>query len=296
MEDAFQIMKRILLFGAAGMLGSAIYNVLKDKYDLVTTSRDIEGRALLYHAYGGKSEHHLFDVSEVYKGYQNRNNTYLEGFLNTIGPVDHVINAIGITIPHALKDPGETLFVNGAFPNILANRFGDTMIHITTDCVYSGKNGAPYDEDSPKSPTDLYGLSKSIGEPSLCLTIRTSIIGPELRGHTGLLDWFLKQTGEVQGYINHMWSGITTHQFGLLCDWVLSKTWVEPGIYHVYTSPISKFRMLCAFNRRFKKNLEIIPVAADPLDRTMTSIYPLADALKIPDFYTMLGQMPWPRH
>ncbi len=202
-------MKRVLLLGATGMLGSAVYGVLNKKYDLILGVRNTDKLALLEKAYGGTSRHTVlpFDADLIYQDYTARKGApgeYLTEFLRRAGKVEHVINAIGVTIPFSLREPALTFFINGALPHILAQSFGEKLIHITTDCVYDGKEGFPYNEESLKSPTDVYGLSKSLGEPTCCLTIRTSIIGRELDGMTGLLEWFLKLRSNhgIAGFIS----------------------------------------------------------------------------------------------
>ena len=202
------------------MLGSAVYGVLNKKYDLVLGIRNAEKADLLKKRFGEADRVKIvpFDAAHIYQEHAAKKgfpSEFVAQFLRQVGDVDRVINAVGVTIPFALRDPAMTFFVNGALPHILAERFGEKLIHITTDCVYNGKDSFPYDENSRKSPTDLYGLSKSMGEPASCLTIRTSIIGRELDGYTGLLEWFLQQRGRtITGFAEHYWNGITTQQFG----------------------------------------------------------------------------------
>jgi len=193
--------KNILILGATGMLGSAVYGHLRNKYKLIVSLRDNRKIKLLEKAYGKMKGHRaiVFDAAGVYNdflgsgGYPGK---YFNNFVKEVGKVDYVINAVGITKPFSLENPALTMFINGALPHILSSIFKDKLIHITTDCVYDGLIGFPYNERSSKTPVDLYGLSKSMGEPEASLTLRTSIIGRELEGHTGLLDWFLKQEGK----------------------------------------------------------------------------------------------------
>src|SRR3989344_30113 len=213
------IMKRVLILGATGMLGSALYDVLKDKYNLLLSTRDTNKISLLEKKYGllRKSEVVEFDADILYKEYLGKKGSpskYLTSFVDKIGNIDYVINALGVTIPFSLQNPALTFFINGALPHILAGVFGEKLIHITTDCAYNGKEGFPYTENSSKSPVDIYGLSKSLGEPTSCLTLRTSIIGRELEGFTGFLEWFLQQEGkELTGFAEHFWNGVTTREF-----------------------------------------------------------------------------------
>jgi dTDP-4-dehydrorhamnose reductase len=288
--------RKVLLLGATGMLGSAVYAVLNKKYDLVLGIRKVEKADLLKKRFGEAERAKIvpFDAAQIYREYAAKKgfpSEYLAQFLGQVGEVDRVINAVGVTIPFALRDPAMTFFVNGALPHILAERFGERLIHITTDCVYNGKDSFPYDENSPKTPTDLYGLSKSMGEPASCLTIRTSIIGLELDGYTGLLEWFLQQRGKtITGFAQHYWNGITTQQFGKLCDQIMESPEAYPrrGVYHVYSTVVSKYEMLLAFQRKFNVPCTIQADTENKLNRTMTTVKELNLKLHVPSFDEML--------
>ena len=290
---------KVLLLGATGMLGSAVYDGLKDRYSLIVTARTKEKIALLDKAYGYVHKHRVveFDATNMYENFAAKKgapSAYYSQFLAEVGDVDFVINAIGITIPSALDNAALTFFVNGALPHILARTFGSKLIHITTDCVYSGKEGFPYDENSPKTPPDIYGLAKSLGEPTTCLTLRTSIIGRELEGFTGLLEWFLQQNGKtIKGFTHHFWSGVTTHEFGHVCDRIMSdrKRFPDTGLCHVFSNSVSKYEMLCAFKEKFNINCEIVPDDANKINRTLSTIYDLNAKLAIPSFADMLAKM-----
>jgi dTDP-4-dehydrorhamnose reductase len=292
--------KKILILGAGGMLGSGVYYALKDKYSLILTFRNKKEADLLNQKYGGVKNHRVeeLDLEFMYKDYVERKGNpgeYFQNFLKKIGHVDYVINAIGIIIPHALKNPALTFFINSAFPHILANIFGEKLIHITTDCVFNGKEGFPYDENSPHSPVDIYGISKSLGDSKNCLTLRTSIIGRELQGFTGLLEWFLQQKGKtIKGFTQHFWNGITTVEFGKICDKIISnpEKYPKKGIYHIFSNTLSKYEMLLKFREKYKINVEIIPDDSTKLNRTLTTIYPLCSQLQIPSFDEMLKELP----
>jgi dTDP-4-dehydrorhamnose reductase len=292
-------MKKVLLLGATGMLGSAVYDVLKDKYNLVISVRNKNKRDLLDKAYGGIKNHKVveFDASFLYqefvekKGYPSN---YLSNFLKDIGEVDYVINAIGITIPYSLENQALTFFINGAFPHMLANIFGKKLIHITTDCVYNGKEGFPYDENSLKTSVDIYGLSKSLGEPTNSLTIRTSIIGREIEGFTGLLEWFLHQKEKsITGFANHYWNGITTKQFGKICDEIMTnpKKYPQTGLYHVFSTTISKYEMLLKFKEKYNIDCDIRKDEEQKLNRTLSTIYDFNKKLNIPSFDKMIEEL-----
>jgi dTDP-4-dehydrorhamnose reductase len=292
-------MKRVVLLGATGMLGNAVYDVFKDDYELVLAVRNPKKLPLLDKTFGGVNRHSAicFDAAALYADFtckKGHPGEQYSNFLRQLGDVDFVINAIGVTIPFSLKDPALTFFVNGALPHILASTFGERLIHITTDCVYSGKQGFPYDEKSPKSPPDVYGLSKSLGEPADCLTIRTSIIGRELDGFTGLLEWFLQQKGKtITGFANHFWNGITTHQFGHCCDQIMRNRGAFPrsGIYHVFSTVISKYDMLLRFREHYNLDCTILADRQNTLNRTLNTVKELRGMLQIHSFDQMVDAL-----
>jgi dTDP-4-dehydrorhamnose reductase len=292
-------MKKVLILGATGMLGSAVYGVLKDTYSLVLTARDPKKIELLEKAYGGTNKHGVvaFDASSVYQNFIDKKGypgEYMSSFLDQVGNVDYVINAIGITIPFSMENQALTFFINGALPHILSRVFGKRLIHITTDCVYNGKEGFPYDENSPKTPMDMYGLSKSLGEPKDCLTLRTSIIGRELEGFTGLLEWFLQQKGKtITGFTGHFWNGITTKEFGKICDKIMRDPGQYPttGLYHVFSTMVSKYEMLVQMKEKFGIDCEIKPDGEQKLNRTMSTIYDLDAKLQVPTFGEMVKEL-----
>jgi dTDP-4-dehydrorhamnose reductase len=288
-------MKTVLVLGATGMLGHQVARTLAEKgHDVLIAGRD--GDRMLEFDFGNNFPKFEFNAEKVLADVLEKKNSYFQGFVNRVGPVDYVVNAVGVTIPFALQNTTATLFVNGAFPHLLAREYGERLIHITTDCVYSGTDKkAPYDEDSPKSAHDLYGLSKSLGEPHNCLTIRTSIIGPEMGRSTGLLGWFLEaaKSGSVNGYKDHLWNGITTKQFALACDKVISNGHHPQGVYHVHSNAVSKYEMLLAFKKKFHlKKCDIVPMTSSyPVDRRLASIYHFNTWLKIPTFQQMIDEM-----
>lgn len=292
-------MKKVLVLGATGMLGSVVYDVLRHKHKLVLSVRNKSKINLLERKYGGTRKHKIvdFDAMLLYKDFLGKKEfpgAYLSKFLKKIGDVDYVINTIGITIPSSLDNPTATFFINSALPHILASIFGKKLIHITTDCAYNGQIGFPYDENSPKTAVDVYGLSKSIGEPETCLTLRTSLVGRELEGFTGLLEWFLKQEGkEVNGFSKHYWNGITTRQFAKICNQIIQnpKKYPQSGIYHIFSNPVSKYEMLLKFKEKFNVNCHIRKDSGPKLNRVLKTVKGLNKILKIPSFEEMVEEM-----
>lgn len=294
--------KNVALIGATGMLGAGVYRALKDTFALTLIAREKEKLSLLDEKYGGVQKHKqiLFDATSLIKDYKqgfqkDGAGEEMQRLSTLIGDVDAVINCIGIIKPHSIKNPEETFFLNSAFPYILSSKYKDKLIQITTDCVFDGLSGAPYTEKAHKNPVDLYGLTKMLGEPTESLVLRTSIIGPELTGHLSLLDWFLSQKEkEVKGFTNHLWNGVTTLEFGNICKKIINnrKLFPKNGVYHVFSTDISKYNMLKHFNEKYKTNHIITPIEASvPIDRRLATTHTVNDKLAIPTFKEMLSEM-----
>ncbi|HEY4479681.1 MAG TPA: sugar nucleotide-binding protein [Candidatus Paceibacterota bacterium] len=291
--------KSVAILGATGMLGNALYAGLKDAYELILVVRNTKKVPLLERKYGYTAEHQIieFDAAKSYEDFLS-NKGYPDGHLlrlfDSLKDADYVINAIGVTIPFSSENPALTFFINGVLPHLLAAHFGEHLIHITTDCVYDGKTGFPYDENSPKSPPDLYGLSKSLGEPTNCLTLRTSIVGRELEGFTGLLEWFLTQKGKaVKGFANHLWNGITTKEFAKICGKIMSdpSKYHKIGLYHVFSTTVSKYEMLLVFQKKFGIDCKIVPEYENKLNRTLSTVYKFNNLFKILSFEEMIQEL-----
>lgn len=292
--------KTIALAAPTGMIGSGVYNALKDKYHLVLIYRDNNKLKALESAYGGVGRHQKirFDLMDLYHDFTAGFSRATIGpnaqkLFEQVGAVDGFINCAGVTKAHSTQDPITTFFMNGTLPHLFSQWYGDKMIHITTDCVFNGLAGAPYDERSAKNPNDLYGLSKSIGEPSeQSLVIRTSTVGDELAGCVGLIAWLRAQAGRtVKGFRNHFWNGITSREYGIVCDKILSNRQVYPrtGSFHVFSDDISKYDMLCKFKEKYKINVTIEPVETTPsVDRRLRTVYDVREKLKISSFDQML--------
>ncbi len=289
-------MQRVLLLGATGMLGNAVYGVLKDGYELVLAVRNPARIELLDRMHGspGKRRIVTWDAALAQQDFVARKGfpgDALVSLRREVGEVDWAINALGITIPFAARDAALTWFVNGALPHLLSRLYPQSLVHITTDCVYDGKEGFPYDERSPKSPPELYGLSKSLGEPADCLTLRTSIIGRELGGFTGLLEWFLQQQGRtIRGFANHFWNGITTRQFGWICHQIMQHPGKFPrsGVFHVFSTVVPKLEMLQKFQQKYHVDCTIVPDYENRLNRTLSTVKEMNELLHIPSFDQML--------
>jgi dTDP-4-dehydrorhamnose reductase len=146
------------------------------------------------------------------------------------------------------------------------------MIHISTDCVFNGKKGN-YTEVDPSDAEDLYGRTKFLGEVSYphTITLRTSIIGRELKTRLGLIEWFLAQKGEIQGYKKAIYSGFTTDELSrIVMDYIIPRPDLS-GVYNVSSDPISKFDLLGLAKESFRHNVNISPNEEFIIDRSLNS-------------------------
>lgn len=293
---------KVAILGVTGMVGSSVYQILKDKYDLLLVCRDKEKLNLLDQRYGGVNQHSIYqvDVNTIYREYLQNSakgaplSPTLTKLINELSTCDWVINALAIITPYCELDPGLTFFINSAFPHLLAETLGHRLIHMTTDCVFSGSVGAPYDEAAPKLPPDIYGLSKVLGEPQKAIVIRTSFIGLELTGNRSLLAWLISQKNKtINGFVNHLWNGITALEFGHICQKIISgEVKPEPGIYHIFSDDITKYDLLVKLNQQFNLGCTIVPVEAPvAVDRRLRTIKNLNQQLQIPPLDAMITEL-----
>lgn len=184
-----------------------------------------------------------------------------------------VINCVGALVQESQSNPSSAIYLNALFPHVLkdlCNVNDAKLIHVSTDCVFSGKKGA-YSEDDFRDADDIYGRSKALGEifDAPHCTLRTSIIGPELKDGTGLFHWFMKQEGEVKGYTNAYWSGVTTLELAKNIRKAIDNDLT--GLYHVSNGDkISKFELLGKFNRFRKDKVQVHPYDTYVADKSLT--------------------------
>jgi dTDP-4-dehydrorhamnose reductase len=148
------------------------------------------------------------------------------------------------------------------------------MIHITTDCIFSGKDGN-YNEMSKSDVLDDYGLSKFMGEPSVCTTIRTSIIGEEAKNKLSLLEWIRSnKEGKINGYINHIWNGVTCLQLSKIMHNIISGNKFWEGTRHIFSNRVNKYELAKIINDVYELNIQIDPVETpEKIDRSLSSIH-----------------------
>lgn len=285
------------------MLGSAMYGILSPYFEVVRIYRDAKQITLLDQKYPGAKKYKdvQLDLGSLYAEISGSSEiSATKRVVKKLGDADYIINCAGIIRPPQHGDQSMTFFINSAFPHLLSAGFGDRLIHISTDCVFDGMQGAPYDELSPISPVDIYGLSKALGEPSAhSLVIRTSLIGMELAGKVSLLGWMLGQSkGKIiPGYTDHLWSGITTFYCAQICRAIISGKLHVPsaGLVHFFSEPVSKYQLLTEAAKRWRPDLTIAPVkSGNPVDRRLTSRYPFCADLGVPSLAAMLDDFTSP--
>lgn len=205
---------------------------------------------------------------------------------------DVIINCIGLLVKESNANFEKAILINSWLPNFLASKTQHTntrVIHLSTDCVFSGKGVSyGYFEDSPKDGLDFYSKSKSMGEivNQKDLTIRLSIIGPELKNGTGLLNWFLRQHGPVKGYSGAIWNGITTLELAKVMKDYLNGE--QTGLINIGSEPISKYNLLSIMNTVWNKNLEITP---DDNYRVNKTLHSNIITYKAPSHFEMLTEL-----
>ena len=261
---------RLVVLGAAGMLGHKLFQVLRDRFPgVVATTRESMSAPPLDRVT-------LLQGSDVVTGVDATNFAAVEQFLQQHRP-DFVINCIGIIKQRdAAADPIPTITLNSLFPHQLARAaagWGGRLIHFSTDCVFSGRRGN-YTESDPSDAEDLYGRSKFLGEVTApnALTLRTSIIGRELAEHRSLLEWLLSQRGAtVRGFRKVIYSGITTNEMAEVLAMIITHHPRLSGLFHVASQPISKHDLLLLVRDAYSIDIQIEPDDREVSDRSMSA-------------------------
>ncbi len=272
-------MKKVLLFGATGMAGHVVYYYLRStgKYNI----SNVVYRTPL------TEDSIIVDVT-------NR-----EAVTETVRKVrpEIILNCIGVLIKGSKEHPDNAILINAYFPHLLkklSDEIGAKLIHISTDCVFSGNKGN-YTENDFRDADDVYGRSKALGEVvnEKDLTIRTSIIGPELKKNgEGLFHWFMNQHGQVNGFKTVIWGGVTTLELAKAIDKAIEQQ--KTGLIQLSNgAEISKYDLLMLFKELWnKQDVEILPYDANRVNKSITK----SDTFEyvVPDYYLMLQeQVAW---
>jgi len=257
---------KILVLGATGMLGSAVFHVF-NHHDSVEVIGTIRSRKGLFHFPSSMHSHLISDVDVL-------DMDRLCSVFEEVRP-DVVINCIGLIKQlECAEEPLIALPINAMLPHRLAKLCAISnarLIHISTDCVFSGKKGF-YEETDESDAVDLYGKSKFIGEVTdlpHVMTIRTSIIGHELSSKNALLEWFLSQENVVNGYTKAVFSGLPTMELAcVIRDHIIMRPELC-GLYHVAAEPINKYELLSLIAETYNKKVNIIPDDKLVIDRSL---------------------------
>jgi dTDP-4-dehydrorhamnose reductase len=268
---------KVLILGSAGLIGHQVYNYLKDSgnYDLYNIScrNKIQDDTILLDARNEKS---FIDK------------------ITSISP-QYIINCIGILINCSDVDSENAIFLNSYMPHRLArlaDKINAKLIHISTDCVFSGDKKESYVETDEKDGRGIYAKTKGLGEVvnGKNLTLRTSVVGPELRNDgEELFHWFMGQSGDISGYTEAIWSGVTTTELAKAVKWSIDKN--ITGLYHVTNnSSISKYALLQLLQKYTQKKINIKPFDGKNVDKSFIDTRLLMD-YEIPSYDRMIADM-----
>ena len=273
-------MEKVLVLGNKGMLGHVLYetflaNGYAEKFEILGINRSDDQR--------DKKSYRLNVL----------NLDELEQFIKNKEP-KYVINCIGSLVEASINKPSLAIQTNSLLPHFLneiSEKYNFKLIHISTDCVFDGKKGM-YKESDRKTETNYYGLTKNLGEinNSRNLTIRTSIIGPELKSKpTGLFDWIMSQKGKtINGYSIAIWSGLTTVELSKFIIWSLDKD--ITGIIHATNSiGVSKYDLVKLTDKIFDLNIKLLKNKDYKIDKTLLNTN--INNYNFPSYIKMIEEM-----
>jgi len=277
---------KVVITGAAGMLGHMACRVLGARFDVIAaTARELPAGHALRELVPA-SALATCDVTDA---------GACAALLARERP-DAVVNASGVVKQRTDAAAARVVAVDALAPHVLAeacSRTGARLVHTSTDCVFSGARGS-YREDDAPDPPDLYGRAKLCGEvPAPHLTLRTSFIGRELAGASGLLEQIIAHRGgRMAGWRRARWSGLTSHALCVVVGEVLAAHRVLAGVYHVAGPSLTKLELVQAVAARLGLGIEIAPEDAVVIDRTLDgSRFVAATGLSVPSWDSMLDQL-----
>lgn len=279
---------KVLILGGSGMLGHKLSQVAKQSFDVVATLR----QSLL-----ASEQFEVFGTAGIVAEVRAEDFDSVSRAVNAERP-DVIANCIGIVKQcAAANDPVAGITINSLFPHRLAWLAGDVgarLIHLSTDCVFSGRKGNYSEADAPDAD-DLYGRTKLLGELTgeNCLTIRTSMIGRELVHSRGLLEWFIDQNGgRVRGFRRAIFSGLTTLTLAEMLVDVIGRHPELHGVWHVAGQAISKFDLLRLVQKTYALDIEIEPDDSFVCDRSLNgSRFEAATGLRSPSWPEMIDRL-----
>lgn len=279
---------KVLVFGASGMIGSAMFRVLSEKkeWEVRGTLRSNAWKRFFPETLAGK----LIPDVDV-----ERHDALVRVFAQ-VQP-DVVVNCVGLTKHHSeAEDPLLSIPLNALLPHRLADlcaATGSRLVHVSTDCVFSGTRGGYVEDDAPDA-VDVYGKSKHLGEvaDTHAITLRTSTIGHELQSAYGLLEWFLSQQGSCKGFSRAIFSGLPNVVFAQVVRDVVIPRPELSGLYHVGAQPIGKYDLLQLIARTYNKAINIERDDKFVIDRSLnTQRFQKATGYIAPGWAELIGTM-----
>jgi dTDP-4-dehydrorhamnose reductase len=268
-------MKKIIILGATGLIGHQVYYWLKANKNFLVFSfahqRKISNDTVLLDA----RDEHLLEKSIV-----------------EINP-DVIVNCMGVLISEANRDPENAIFLNAYVPQRLknvANALDAKLVHISTDCVFSGKKGS-YTEYDIRDADDIYGRVKALGEvvKPPHVTLRTSVVGPEIKDGEELFHWFMSQEGNIKGFTKSFWSGVTTLELAKVVGWVIENN--IQGLHHITNGvPINKYDLLMLFKKYTHKEVVIESVDGKVTNKSLLDTHKEIDYV-VPNYEYMISEM-----
>jgi dTDP-4-dehydrorhamnose reductase len=279
---------RCLIIGGDGMLGHQLLASWQGRHEVRVTLRRVLDA---YVEYG------LFDATNAFDNLDVRDSDRLQNVLGDYRP-DAVINAAGVIKQRDdVKQSLPCLEINAVFPHRLrelCETVGARLVHVSTDCVFTGKRGG-YTESDSADAEDLYGLSKYLGEvgEAPAVTLRTSIIGLELSRNASLIEWFLAQRGTIKGFTKAIYTGVTTLELARVIEHVLLRQPELTGVWQVASDPISKHALLSDLATFLQRSdLEITPDDDFHCDRSLKGdAFIERTGYTVPDWNTMLTEL-----
>ena len=258
---------KMMIVGITGMLGNSLFRHFNTRPDIEVfgTIRDSRAKA---HFDPALHQSIIEDVDA--ENFDSVTSAFAKA------RPDVVINAVGLIKQlQSSQDPLSALPLNSLFPHRLARLCavsGARLVHISTDCVFTGSAGNYVETDAPDA-NDLYGRSKLLGEVDYlhAITLRTSIIGHELTSANGLIGWFLSQHGTTRGYTRAIFSGFPTIELARIIERHVIPRPALHGLYHVASSPISKYELLRLTSLTYGKDIQIIPDDTLVVDRSLNA-------------------------
>ena len=269
-------MKKILILGSTGLIGHQVFHYLNNssEYQLFNLSRSMLN-----------SETLLVDV---------RNEKELVKLIEKLRP-NIIVNCIGLLIGESNISPENAIYLNAFLPHRLLRLSDDLnikLIHMSTDCVFSGNKKTPYFETDLKDGEDIYAKTKGLGEiiNNKHLTIRTSVVGTELKSNgTELFHWFMTQSNSISGYRKSIWSGVTSLELAKAVKWAIDKD--INGLYHLTNNySINKSDLLKLFNKYTNKNILINEIEGRVVDKSFIDTRAEID-FEIPSYDEMIKDM-----